>query len=77
MNLLKVPRFHYKNALYYKEHLDLLTEVLKGFSPSVFKRPCVTHSKSSKNGNLESKSELIIFFFFKVALKASIVSSDS
>ena len=50
--LLKAPRFPYKKRLQNKGHINLVTEVLKGFSPSVFNRLCVTHSKSSKNGNL-------------------------
>ena len=77
MDLLKALRFPYQKRLHDKEHLNLATEVLKGFSPGVLSRLCVTHSKSSNSRNLEPKIELIIFLFFKVALKATVVNSDS
>ena len=35
------------------------------------------NSGNSNIGNLEPKSELIISFFFKVALKATVTNSDS
>ena len=76
-DLLKVPRFPYKNILHNKGHLNLGKEVLKAFSPRVFNRLCVTHSKSGINGNLEPKIELIVSFFFKVALKTTVVNSGS
>ena len=59
MNLLKDPRFLYHERLYNKLHLNLATEVLKDFSLNVFDRFYVTDTKSSGNGYLEPKSELI------------------
>ena len=71
----KVPQS--EKRLHNKGQLILATELLKSFSPGVFSRLCVTHSKNNNNGNLEPKSELIIFFFFKEILKAEIVNSES
>ena len=48
--------------LLYRCSLKVL-EVLKGFSPGVFNRFCVTQRKNSNSGNLEPKTELIIFLF--------------
>ena len=73
MDLLKVPRIPYKKRLHNKIHLNLTTEALGGFSPGVSNRLCVTHSKSSNNGNLEPKSGLIIFSLNKVILKARVI----
>lgn len=42
-----------------KVHLNFATEVLKGFSPGLFNRLYVTHSKSNKNENHELKTELV------------------
>ena len=79
MDLLKAPRFPYQKRIDNKEHLDLATEVLKDFSPGVFNRSCLTHKKKKiqNSGNLEPKSELIIFLFSKVNLKATTVNSNS
>ena len=76
MDLFKVPWFPCKKRSHNKGQLNLATEVLKGFSRGVFNSLCVTRRKNSINGNLEPKSELI-FLFFKVALKAAVVNSDS
>ena len=70
-------RFPYLKRHCNKGHLNLVRELLKGFSPNVFNKLYVTHSKSSNKGNLEPKCELIIFSFFIVALKATVVNSDS
>ena len=75
MDLFKAPWFPYKKRSHNKGQLNLATEVLKGFSRGVFNNLCVTHRKSSINGDLEPKSELIIFLF--LALKATVVNSDS
>ena len=48
----------------------------EGFiSPGVFNRICATRSKRINRRNLEPKTELIIFIFFKVALKTAVVNS--
>ena len=57
--------FPYQNWLH-----SLAKKIIEGFSPGVFNRLCVTDNKCSNSGNLELKSELIMFFFFKVELKA-------
>ena len=75
MDLLKAPYFPYQKRLHKKGHLNLANEVLEGFG--LFNRPFVTHSKNSNSGNLELKSELIIFQFLKVTLKTIVVNSDS
>lgn len=77
MDLLKVQRFPYQKRRHNKGNFTLPTEVLKSYSPDLFNRSCVTQSKSKKNGNLEPKSELITFFFFKVTLKATGFNSGS
>ena len=74
MDLLKAPRFPYQKRIHNKGHLNLGTEVLKGFSSVVFKRLCVTHNKNLEQWKLEPKSELIIFPFSKVTLKATAVN---
>ena len=76
MDLLKVPRFPYQKRFHNKGYLNLATETLTGFSLYAFNRLCVTHEKSSNNGNLEPKSQLISLFF-KVALKAIVVYSNN
>ena len=75
--MLKALRFPYQKKLHNKGYLSLATEVLKGSSPGVFNKFCVTHSKSSNSEYLEPKSELTIFLFLKVTLKATVVNSDS
>ena len=75
--ILHAPRLSYQKRLRNKGHLNSATEVLKDFSPGVFNRFYITHSKSSNSGNLEPKSELKIFPFHKVILKATVVNSDS
>ena len=67
----------YLKRLHSKGHLDLATEIVKGFSPDVFNSLYVNHSKSSNSGSLEPNSDLIIPFFYKLALKATVVNSDS
>ena len=56
---------------------SLETKVPKGFSTGVFNRLHATPSKSSNNGNLAPKSERIISLLLKVALKSTVVNSDS
>ena len=89
MDLLKAPRFPYQKRIHNKGHLNLATEVLKGFSPGVFNRLYVNHKKnleqpkfrSKERANntslLEPKSELMIILFSKVTLKAKTVNSGS
>ena len=77
MDLLKAPRSPYQKNSTITGHLNLATEFLKGFSPSTFNRLRVTHSKSSNSRNLKPNSELIIFLFFKVTLKARVINLDS
>ena len=55
MDMLKLPRFPYQKRLNNKGHLNLATEVLKGFRLGDLYRLFVTHRKSSNNGNLEPK----------------------
>ena len=38
-DLLEAPRFPYQKRFHNKGHLNLATEVLKGFSPGVFNSP--------------------------------------
>ena len=76
MNVLKVSRFSCQKRLHKKERVNLAEELLEGFSPCIFNRLCVTHFKSSSNGNLDPKSEMVTFFFFKGALKVTVVNSD-
>ena len=75
MDLLKVLRFPYQKRLQNLGHFNLGKEILKGFSPDVFRKLCVSHSKSSNNGNFGPKNELAISpFLFKVATKATVVT---
>ena len=46
MDLLKVPKFPYQTRIHNKGHLNLATEVPKGFSPGVFNRLYVNHNKN-------------------------------
>ena len=77
MDVLKVQRFSYRKILHNIGHHSLVAAGLKDFSPGIFKRLFVTHSRSTNNGSLELENELIIFSFFKVAPKATVVNSDS
>ena len=89
MDLLKVPRFSCQKRIHNKAHLNLVTEVLNGFSPGVFNRLYVNHKKnleqpkfrSKERANntslLEPKSELMIILFSKVTLKATAINSES
>ena len=76
MDMLKLPRFPYQKRLNNKGHLNLATEVLKGFRLGDLYRLFVTHRKSSNNGNLEPKCYLVIFFS-KEVLKATVTNSVS
>ena len=58
----KFQSFPTRKDFFITEHLNLIIKALKGFIPRVFNRLCVTHSKSSNKGTLETKSELTIFF---------------
>ena len=75
MDLLKVPRFSCQKRL--QRHLTLAVEGLKSSTASVSNRLSVTVRKSSNNWNLEPKGDLIIFLFFKVTLKVTVVNSKS
>ena len=76
MDLLKVPRFPCQEKLHNKGNLNLAKKGSEGFiSPGAFNRICATRSKSINSRNLEPKSELIIFIFFKVVLKTAVVNS--
>ena len=66
MDLLKAPRFPYqkRKRIHNKGHLNLATEVLKGFSPVVFNRLCVTHNKNleqRKSRNKERANNISLF----------------
>ena len=45
--------------------LNLATEVLKGFSPDVFNRLCVTHNKNLEQWKFRTKERVINLFLFK------------
>ena len=77
MDLLKAPRFPYQKRIDNKEHLDLATEVLKDFSPGVFNRSCLTHTKKKNSEQRKFRSELIMFLFSKVTVKATAVNPGS
>ena len=77
MDLSKIQKLFFQKSLHSKGQLNLTTEVLNGFIPGVFNRLCGAHIKSSNNGNLELKYELIVSPFLKIALKATVVNSDS
>ena len=55
MDLLKAPRFPYQKRIHNKEHLNLATEILKGFSSSVFNRVCVTHNENLEQPKFRTK----------------------
>ena len=55
MDLLKVPRFPYQKGIHNKGHLNLATEVLKGFSPGVFNRLYVIHNKNLEQRKFRTK----------------------
>ena len=76
MDLLKVKRFSYRKRLHNIGQYSLVAAGLKDFSPGVFKRLFVTHNKSTNNGSLGPKNELITFSSFKVAPKVTVVNSD-
>ena len=93
MDLLKVPRFRYQKRIHNKGHLNLATEVLKGFNRGVSNRPYVTHNKNLEQrkfrtkerannislfkGNSESYAKKHSVFNFYVALKAAIMNANS
>ena len=65
MDLLKVPRFPYQKRIHNKGHLNLATEVLKGFSPGVFNRLCVTHNKNLEQRKFRTKEQANNISLFK------------
>ena len=65
MDLLKVPRFPYQKRIHNKGHLDLATEVLKGFSLGVFNRLYVTHNKNLEQRKFRTKERAINISFSK------------
>ena len=79
MDLLKAPRFTYQKRIHNKGHVNLTTEVMKGFSPGVINRLCVTHKKNLVQQKCRTKepAKLIIFLFSKVTVKATDVNSNS
>ena len=48
-----------------KGYLNLAAEVLKGFSPDVFNRLCVTHNKNLEQWKFRTKERVINLFLFK------------
>ena len=76
MDLLKSLRFPYQKRLQNKGPPRFGNKHSEGFSPGIFNKLCVTHSKSSNSGKLEQKSKLISFIFLKVTLKAIVVSDS-
>ena len=65
MDLLKAPRFSYQKRIHNKKHLNLATEVLKDFSPGVFNRLCVTHSKNLQQRKFRTKERTNNISLFK------------
>ena len=65
MDLLKAPRFPYQKRIQNKGHLNLATEVLKGFSPGVFNRLCVTHNKNLEQRKFRTKERANNICLFK------------
>ena len=65
MDLLKVPRFPYQKRIHNKGHLNLATEVLKGFSPGVFSRLYVTHNKNLEQRKFRKKERAYDISLFK------------
>ena len=67
MDLLKAPRFPYqkRKRIHNKGHLNLATEVLKGFSPGVFNRLCVTHNKNLEQQKSRTKERANNISLFK------------
>ena len=60
MNLLKATRFPHQF-----QHLNLATEVLKGFNPGVFNRLCVTHNKNLEQQKFRTKERANNVSLFK------------
>ena len=58
MDLLKAPRFPYQKRIHNKGHLNLATEVLKGFNPGVFNSLCVTHNKNLEQWERERANNI-------------------
>ena len=65
MDLLKVPRFPCPKRIHNKGHFNLTTEVLKGFSPSVFSRLYVTQNKNLEQRKLRIKERANNISLFK------------
>ena len=65
MNLLKVPKFHYQKRIHNKEHPNLATEVLKGFSSGVFNRFYVAHNKNLEQRKFRTKEQTNNISLFK------------
>ena len=49
----------------------MVTEVLKGFSPGVFNRLCVTHNKDLEQQKFQTKERANNISLFKSKLKAN------
>ena len=65
MDLLKTPRFPCQKRIHNKGHLNLTTKVLKGFSPGVFNRLCVTHNKNLGQRKFRAKEQANNISLFK------------
>ena len=65
MDLLKAPRFPNQNRIQNEGHLNLATEVLKGFSTGVFNRLCVTHNKNLGQREFRTKEQANNFSLFR------------
>ena len=84
MDLLKAPRFPYEKRIHNKGHLNLATEVLKGFSPGVFNMVCVTHNENLEQRKFRTKARANNIYLFKsysesygYPLKATAINSYS
>ena len=66
MYLLKAPRFPYQKRIHHKGHLNLATEVLRGFSPGVFNSAFVTHNKHLEQQKIRTKEQAINISLFKI-----------
>ena len=65
MDLLKVPRFPYQKRIHNKGQLNLVTEVLKGFSPGVFNRLYVNYNKNLEQRKFRTKEQADNISLFK------------
>ena len=65
MDMLKVPRFLYQKRIRNKGHLNMATELRKGFSPGVFDRLYLTHKKNLEQWKFRTKEPFYNISLFK------------